>query len=207
MGCVNEQQKKKKKKKRSYDQMSEDANEQILEDLNSPRKKLKTLNEQKQSESQQKRRSRKRKFMSEDDSDLSIQQTKKRRLTTISSTSSLIASPIARKTQKRSRKRKFGEVFLKNENDEDDDVKSEDKMLIDRGRPLKRMRMDTPFVNRKKYFDPIHLHNEFCPYRNEHTYNSNDNEKVYGWMHAIKLLPNDVVYIQQLAAEQAKGKR
>ena len=194
----------KRRKKRSHRQMTKDASEQVL-DVNGPRKKMKTVNEKRKL-----RRSRKRKHMdsdfdeADDSEQPNVSITKRRRLASISSTSSLCPSPNPNKKKRKSRKRKFGEVFLKNdedETDEDDDVKS-DERLFGGGRPSKRIRVDTPIVRRKKHFDPINLHNDFCPFKNQHKY---EQQCVFGWMYCLRLLPNDVMYIKQLA-EESKAK-
>eukprot|EP00483_Globobulimina_turgida_P012610 UN12633 len=57
-------------------------------------------------------------------------------------------TPTANK-QKRSRKRKFNNVFVA-------DAENERKQI-------KRKRVDTPTIHQKIYFDPINLHNDYCP--------------------------------------------
>eukprot|EP00484_Ammonia_sp_Unknown_P003203 CAMPEP_0197073020 /NCGR_PEP_ID=MMETSP1384-20130603/210390_1 /TAXON_ID=29189 /ORGANISM="Ammonia sp." /LENGTH=893 /DNA_ID=CAMNT_0042511845 /DNA_START=34 /DNA_END=2711 /DNA_ORIENTATION=+ len=80
--------------------------------------------------------------------------------------------------QKRSKKRKYNDVFeededaeLEEEEDEDVDVKTEvDDAVSMHQRPpqKKKARLDTPIVRQQLHFDPIKSHNQHCPFLMEH---------------------------------------
>ena len=134
-----------------------------------------------------------------------------------SSSSKNYLTPIKQHSTKRSRKRKFNDVFMADnqdndndnnvdrESDEDIDLKSDltQKLMsnVSNNRPIKRARLDTPTVQTNAYFDPINLHNDHCPFVRQHTYQQN---KIFGWKYCLKLLPKDIMYIKQLIDEQNK---
>merc|ERR1719242_1237194 len=107
--------------------------------------------------------------------------------------------------KRKSRKRRFNDVFnhsideVIDEDDEDDDIVHEQKdavpSLLKPIRSRKKMRLDTPTVGTQLYFDPIKSHNAHCPFVRMH---QSQKETVPGYVYALRLMPQDVMYIKQI---------
>jgi len=211
--------KSKKNKKRTRHQTDIDQNEEILDKYNDqqcPRKKMRISasscnsneNQPNNNKPRKLRKNRKRKTMDSDFNDsvdsesFSLPSSKKRKISNMAT----VSTPAITKKQKKSRKRKFNRIYMEDhdeQNEEDDDIKTDimsNKLLRD-NRPSKRARLDTPTV-RNQLFDPINLHNDFCPFLMQHQYQQ---KHTLGWKYCLTLLPNDIMYIKQLAEQTNKG--
>merc|ERR1712129_194986 len=119
---------------------------------------------------------------------------------------------------RRSRKRKFNDVFMgeideekaerEEEDDEDDDLQSDKESALSgksrsQRRP-KRRRLDTPTVAGRLYLDPITAHAKHCPFVAQSVY-VRGGVREAGYRYALRLLPRDIAYIRQLAEQNKRA--